>query len=348
MRKKIWIMLLSLVISLSALTTAPQASTQQNNQRKLRIARRIKHDLQMADANAIVMVSSQSGDAHPMTVRNQALTVHHQDQLIAPHRLYPIASLQKVFTGLIVQRLVKEQRLGLQTRLDRYYPAVPYAKQITIERLMTHTSGCADIKSVRRHYLPTEADQMHYVLHHVRIRDSFNWHYSNADFAFLSSIIAQIEGKTYHQVVRQQLWQPLGLHMKFYDEVTPSQVVQPVNPVLRKWGTIRDDMGAAPGSAEVLSSPVDYWKFINWLSDGSNPPLADLMRHTHQLVPYYGGIYNRHGLVHANGYVDGYCCTFYVYHHERMLLMTDNVSFLHAGELGNRIFHEVFEKNQLR
>lgn len=248
----------------------------------------------------------------------------------------------------MVQRLVKEQRLGLQTRLDRYYPAVPYAKQITIERLMTHTSGCADIKSARRHYLPTEADQMHYVLHHIRVTDSFNWHYSNADFAFLSSIISQIEGKPYHQVIEQQLWRPLGLHMKFYNEVTPGQVVQPVNPVMRKWGIIRDDMGSAPGSAEVLSSPADYWKFINWLSDGSNPSLDDLMQHTHQPVPYYGGIYNHHGLVHANGYVDGYCCTFYVYHHERMLVMTDNVSFLHAGELSNHIFHESFGKKHLR
>lgn len=348
MGKRMWLVVISLMLCLMMTSNVSCADDRQNDQTKLQVARRIKHRLQMADANAIVMISDKSGDAHPMTVRNRALTVHHQNQLITPHRLYPIASLQKVFTGLLIQRLVKQQRLGLQTRLDRFYPAVPFAKQITIERLMTHTSGCADVKSIRRHYLPTEADQMHYVLHHVRVKDSFNWHYSNADFAFLSSIIAQIKGESYHQVVRQQLWRPLGLQMKFYNEVSHRQVVQPVNPVLRKWGIIRDDMGAAPGSAEVLSSPADYWKFVNWLSDGANPPLARLMRHTHQPVPYYGGIYNHHGLVHANGYVDGYCCTFYVYHHERMLMMTDNVSFLHAGEMANQIFHESFTKNHLR
>lgn len=347
MLKKLGMIILSMALALTVWTVTGQADSSRQDQRELQVAKRIKHQLQMSDANAIVMISAKEGQDHPMTVRNRALTVHHQDQLITPRRLYPIASLQKVFTGLLVQRLVKQQRLGLQTRLDRYYPNVPFASHITIERLMTHTSGCADVKSTRRHYLPTEADQMHYVLGHVRVRNSFNWHYSNADFAFLSSIISQIEGKSYHQVVLTQLWQPLGLKMKFYNEVSSNQVVQPANPVLRKWNIIRDDMGAAPGSAEVVSSPADYWKFITWLSDGNNSPLAGLMAHTHQPVPYYGGIYNHHGLVHANGYVDGYCCTFYVYHHERMLLMTDNVSFLHAGELANRIFHESFAKGQL-
>ncbi|WP_283583310.1 serine hydrolase domain-containing protein [Limosilactobacillus difficilis] len=344
MGKKLWLALGCIFLCICWTTTA-SANIGQANSRRLREAKRIKRTLHLSDANAIVMISNRSGDEQPMTVRNRSWEVHRQDQLITPHRLYPIASLQKVFTGLLTQRLVQQQRLSLQSRLDRYYPTVPFASQITVERLMTHTSGCADVKSARRHYLPTEADQMHYVLRHVKVKDSFSWHYSNADFAFLSGIISRISGKPYHQVLRQQLWQPLGLHMKFYNEVGPGQVVRAVHPAMPTWRTIRDDMGATPGSAEVFSSPADYWKFLNWLSSGSPSPLSRLMAHTHQPIPYYGGIYNYHGLVHANGYVDGYFCTFYVHHHERMLLMTDNLSFIHAESLSNHIFHDIFPKN---
>lgn len=79
MKRRFWLVWLSLALTLMASVVTVQASTQPSDQRKLQVARRIKHNLRMADANAIVMISDKQGDDHPMTIRNQALTVRHQD-----------------------------------------------------------------------------------------------------------------------------------------------------------------------------------------------------------------------------------------------------------------------------
>lgn len=47
---------------------------------------------------------------------------------------YPLASLEKSVTGAVIQRLINEGKLTMNTTLDHFYPQVPYAQSITIRQ----------------------------------------------------------------------------------------------------------------------------------------------------------------------------------------------------------------------
>lgn len=68
---------------------------------------------------------------------------------------YHIASVGKVFTTVTIIMLVEEKKLSLHDKIADYldsnmlarlflYQGVDYAAEVTIEQLLSHTSGCAD------------------------------------------------------------------------------------------------------------------------------------------------------------------------------------------------------------
>lgn len=56
---------------------------------------------------------------------------------------FRIASLTKIFTGILVLRLVDDRHLDLDEPLRMYLPSWPESANITIRHLLTHTSGIA-------------------------------------------------------------------------------------------------------------------------------------------------------------------------------------------------------------
>jgi CubicO group peptidase (beta-lactamase class C family) len=69
----------------------------------------------------------------------------------AAHRLpctgytrYQIASTTKTFTSTLILRLAAQGRLALTDKLNRWYPQLPFADSVTIEAMLTHTSGIYD------------------------------------------------------------------------------------------------------------------------------------------------------------------------------------------------------------
>ena len=71
-----------------------------------------------------------------------------------PNTLYDIASLSKIVSAtMIAFRFLEEGRLRLYDTLERFFPAPPDKKDITILHLMTHTSGIP-----AHYYLSEEAE----------------------------------------------------------------------------------------------------------------------------------------------------------------------------------------------
>src|ERR1035437_9025424 len=58
--------------------------------------------------------------------------------------VFQIASVTKQFTSAVILRLVELNKLSLTDRLSKYYPNFPRGEIITIENLLTHTSGIFD------------------------------------------------------------------------------------------------------------------------------------------------------------------------------------------------------------
>src|SRR5882757_2786417 len=55
--------------------------------------------------------------------------------------IFQIYSITKTFTSTMIFKLIEQKKLALDDRLGKFYPSFPNGDSITIETLLTHTSG---------------------------------------------------------------------------------------------------------------------------------------------------------------------------------------------------------------
>jgi CubicO group peptidase (beta-lactamase class C family) len=54
---------------------------------------------------------------------------------------FPILSLTKSFTATAILKLQEEGKLSIKNKLSKYFPDYQYGDRVTIEQLLTHSSG---------------------------------------------------------------------------------------------------------------------------------------------------------------------------------------------------------------
>ncbi|HEX2532458.1 MAG TPA: serine hydrolase [Chitinophagaceae bacterium] len=135
-----------------------------------------------------------------------------------PGDLFQIGSVTKQFTAALVMQQVEEGRLSLQDRLSKFYPAYPNGDKITLEHLLSHTSGIFnytnDAKlmqgSVTRP-ITEEAMLATFRDKPLDFEPGAQWNYSNSGYMLLGYILQKVTGKPYEQLMRERILQPLGM-----------------------------------------------------------------------------------------------------------------------------------------
>jgi CubicO group peptidase (beta-lactamase class C family) len=138
--------------------------------------------------------------------------------------IFQIGSITKQFTSAIILQLLEQNKLSLQDSLTKYIPDYPNGNKITIEHLLTHTSGIFN-------YTNDAAFMQNETAHPIR-RDSLinrfkhkpldfppgqKFSYSNSGYILLGYIIEKVTGQSYFQVVRQRIFQPLHMDHSGFD-----------------------------------------------------------------------------------------------------------------------------------
>ncbi len=90
------------------------------------------------NVNGMMIVSDNTGK--PITI-SHGINRGEVETDIENNKLFPMASLQKLMTGIIIQRLIDQDVLSEDDRLSQFFPQVKGSNSITIHQLLTHTSG---------------------------------------------------------------------------------------------------------------------------------------------------------------------------------------------------------------
>jgi D-alanyl-D-alanine carboxypeptidase len=144
-----------------------------------------------------------------------------------------LASITKLMTYATVMDLVKQGRLHLSDRASTLLPAgvldgIPFANEITVAQLLDHTSGLhafngddsrdffADLFSDPRRgtRLWTAGELLAYAKkaqHRPTARPGEKMSYSSSGYILLETIIENIERKPFPQLLREHLFEPLGM-----------------------------------------------------------------------------------------------------------------------------------------
>jgi CubicO group peptidase (beta-lactamase class C family) len=142
-----------------------------------------------------------------------------------PDMVFKIASITKQFTAVAILQLVEKGLINLQDSLQKYIPDYPSkGYTITIENLLTHTSGIRDYMQInypapnmeRWDFTPKQLIDSfkHYPL---EFEPGTKWAYSNSGYYLLGYIIAKVSGKPYQQYILDNILTPLALNHTYFD-----------------------------------------------------------------------------------------------------------------------------------
>jgi CubicO group peptidase (beta-lactamase class C family) len=131
---------------------------------------------------------------------------------------FHIASVTKTFTAAAIVMLEQQGKLKFGDPLSKYVPDYLNGDRITIEQMLSHTSGLPDYYSLPEY--PTKKYQR------VALPDLIAWvktkpldflpgsksSYSNTGYGFLAYIIEQVAGKPYEQFIAEEILQPAAMN----------------------------------------------------------------------------------------------------------------------------------------
>lgn len=133
---------------------------------------------------------------------------------------FPIASLQKRMTAIVIAQLIEEDKLSYETTLSEFYPDIERSDEVTIRQLIDHRSGYFMPEIAPDHVLKTEDEQFEYSVATTELGVIGDAQYSNGNYTFLARIISDIEQDSYQNVVKRRIFKPLKLeHTYFWDEL---------------------------------------------------------------------------------------------------------------------------------
>jgi CubicO group peptidase (beta-lactamase class C family) len=138
--------------------------------------------------------------------------------------IFQIGSITKQFTAAIILQLQEKNKLSLQDKLSKYIPDYSKGDSITIENLLTHTSGIYNYTNNRDFMqkgsiLPINRDSLIALFKYkpLDFPPGTKYSYSNSGYILLGYIIEKVTGKPYFQVLHDNIFGPLHMTHSGFD-----------------------------------------------------------------------------------------------------------------------------------
>ena len=176
-----------------------------------------------------------------------------------------LASVSKQFTAMGVMLLVERGQLSFDSKLSEFFPEFPaYADDVTVQDLMTHTSGIPD------HFrlLDGGADRLtnRQVLEaltavpELDFEPGTRFSYSNGGYVLLAMIIAKAADQPFPEFMKENIFEPLDMDRTLvYDESRPEIVNRAVG--FDPYGGLDDYTILTTGAGGIYSTVGDLSKW---------------------------------------------------------------------------------------
>ncbi len=196
--------------------------------------------------------------------------------------LFEIGSIGKTFTSLALLQLREEGLVDLHAPVTRYLPWFEIRTEyepITLHHLLTHTAGIVEG--------PDLSSDSRFDVWALRESEAgapgAHFHYSNVGYRVLGCVLEDVTGKEYAQIVRERIFDPLGLTAA--DPVITSETRKRLAVGYQRWYDDRparrqDPMVPAPwvetttGDGAPATTAEDLATFMRVFLNGGEPLLA--------------------------------------------------------------------------
>ena len=133
---------------------------------------------------------------------------------------FRIGSLTKAFTAVLVLQQVEKGKLRLENKVTDYLPAYPHSPgdSLTIHQLLAHSSGLPHYEAIPdffekygRSAMTTQEYIKLFSVLPLRFKPGTKYSYSSFGYYLLGAILEQVTGKTYANLVQDNICIPLGM-----------------------------------------------------------------------------------------------------------------------------------------
>ncbi|MFN2602898.1 MAG: serine hydrolase domain-containing protein [Gemmatimonadaceae bacterium] len=231
-----------------------------------------KYDGQVPGASVLVVK-----DGTAVVRRSWGMSDLENHVSASPATNYRLASVTKQFTAAAILLLREDKKLALDDRVRTWFPSLPKAlDSVTIEHLLTHTSGIIDYEDLIPKGTTTQVHDAD-VLRLLESADSTyftpgsKYQYSNSGYSLLALIVERASGKRFATFLHDRIFVPIGMSHTVAYENGISTVSNRAFGYTMKGGTwIKKDQSttsAVLGDGGIYSSIDDMAKWDAALYD---------------------------------------------------------------------------------
>jgi CubicO group peptidase (beta-lactamase class C family) len=130
---------------------------------------------------------------------------------------YHIASVSKPFTAVAILQLQEQGYLSVSDRVSRYVPNFPNGDRITLDNLLTHSSGIPNINDLEDYDTfarsPHTLEQLvaKFASLPLEFAPGSSQRYSNSNYNLLALILEKVSGESYENYLRRHILEPAGM-----------------------------------------------------------------------------------------------------------------------------------------
>jgi CubicO group peptidase (beta-lactamase class C family) len=201
---------------------------------------------------------------------------------------YRLASVTKPMTAVAVLKLAEEGRIDLDAGVQKYVPSFPRKPwPITIRQLLAHLGGISHYRDLNAELHFREPKTTAEALAVFRDFDlvaepGTRFSYTSYGYVLLGAVIEGATGKPYAEVMREKVWEPLGMTSTRMDDPR-ALIANRVRGYELRDGKLRNaeyvDVSSRFAAGGTRSTVVDMIAFVRGLAAGKvlSPATLDRM-----------------------------------------------------------------------
>ncbi|MDQ3042871.1 MAG: serine hydrolase [Acidobacteriota bacterium] len=147
-----------------------------------------------------------------------------------PDTKFRIGSVTKQFTAALILQLVAEGKIKLDGKLSEYLPDYRQdtGSKVTVHQLLNHTSGIPSYTSQANFFADVSRNPYSvadfvkkYASGELEFEPGSKFAYNNSGYFLLGAIVEKVAGKSYETVLKERIFEPLGMKNSGYDNHAP-------------------------------------------------------------------------------------------------------------------------------
>jgi len=205
---------------------------------------------------------------------------------------FPIASITKVFTSVLVHQLAEKGKVQLGDPLIQYLSSdwseilekIEFGDEVSIEQALSHRTGFADITEFEDlgdslfsypaiRLTPLDALKRVQLEGNSKFKPGANFDYCNINYILLGALIENVSGTSYNQALQENILNRIGLeNTSLVEETIGSADGVVAHSYLQNAGNLNDGHNAsmewAMSAGGIISNADDLIKFYKALASG--------------------------------------------------------------------------------